>query len=123
MARFQQLMNDPVLRQQAYESGFERVRFGERLSFVHEVDEVAWLDADVAAARLSYAHDRAQVEALVATDRQGSLSTWPLALLRHAKARSRSSWTAEDWLRPLDAQGRIQPTSSRCSPPTASPAW
>lgn len=27
MARFQQLMNDPVLRQQAYDSGFERVRF------------------------------------------------------------------------------------------------
>jgi len=27
MTRFQQLMNDPVLRQQAYESGFERVRF------------------------------------------------------------------------------------------------
>ncbi|KHL70842.1 MULTISPECIES: c-type cytochrome [Pseudomonas] len=27
LARFQQLMNDPILRQQAYDSGFERVRF------------------------------------------------------------------------------------------------
>ena len=27
LARFQKLMNDPVLRQQAYDSGFERVRF------------------------------------------------------------------------------------------------
>ncbi|HTN29775.1 MAG TPA: c-type cytochrome [Pseudomonas sp.] len=27
LARFQQLMNDPVLRQQAYDSGLERVRF------------------------------------------------------------------------------------------------
>lgn len=75
---------------------------------VHEVDEVAWLEADVASARLSYAHDRAQVEALDAADRQGALSTWPLAVLRHAKARSRSSWTEEDWLRPLDDRGRSQ---------------
>lgn len=75
---------------------------------VHEVDEVAWLEADVAAARLTYAHDRAQIEALVAADRQGALSTWPLAVLRHAKARPRSSWTEEDWLRPLDDRGRTQ---------------
>lgn len=77
---------------------------------VHEVDEVAWLEADVAAARLTYPHDRAQIEALVAADEQGALSTWPLAVLRHAKARSRSSWPDEDWLRPLDDQGQGQAT-------------
>lgn len=75
---------------------------------VHEVDEVAWLETDVAAARLTYEHDRAQLEALVAADEQGSLSTWPLAVLRHAKARPRSGWTQRDWLRPLDDLGRAQ---------------
>lgn len=75
---------------------------------VHEVDEVVWLEAEVAAARLTYARDRAQLESLVDADRQGSLSTWPLALLRHAKARSRSSWSDDDWLRPLNDHGRGQ---------------
>lgn len=75
---------------------------------VHEVDEVAWLTATEAAHRLSYAHDRAQLEGLVAADEQGALSTWPLALLRHAKARPRSEWRQEDALRPLDAAGHAQ---------------
>jgi len=77
---------------------------------VHEVDEVAWLEADVAAARLTHAHDRAQIEAIVAADRQGSLSTWPLAVVRHAKARPRSAWTDDDRLRPLDDRGQGQAT-------------
>lgn len=75
---------------------------------VHEVDEVAWLETDVAAARLTYAHDRAQLEALVLADQQRALSTWPLAVVRHARAHSRSSWAQEDSLRPLDDQGRHQ---------------
>ncbi len=79
-------------------------------ALVHEVDEVAWLEADAAAARLTYTHDRAQVEALVAADEQGALSTWPLAVVRHAKARSRSSWSDDDWLRPLSSKGRHQAT-------------
>lgn len=75
---------------------------------VHEVDEVAWLETDVAGARLSYAHDRAQLDALVVADEQRALSSWPLAIVRHAKARPRASWTQEDSLRPLDDQGRHQ---------------
>ena len=75
---------------------------------VHEVDEVAWLEADAARATLTYPHDLAQLDALVAADAQGSLTTWPLAVLRHAKARPRASWTDDDWLRPLDDQGRTQ---------------
>ncbi len=75
---------------------------------VHEVDEVAWLETDVAASRLTRAQDRTQLEALVEVDRQGALSTWSLAIVRHAKARSRSAWKSEDWLRPLDAEGRAQ---------------
>ncbi|NYF97959.1 NUDIX domain-containing protein [Janibacter cremeus] len=75
---------------------------------VHEVDEVVWLEVEVAADRLSYAHDRAQLQELVAVDRRGTLSTWPLAIVRHAKARSRSKWQREDALRPLDDAGRAQ---------------
>ena len=75
---------------------------------VNEVDQVAWLETDVAAHRLTYSHDRAQVEAIVAADRQGALSTWPLAVLRHAKAELRSAWQDEDWLRPLDDEGKAQ---------------
>lgn len=75
---------------------------------VHEIDEVAWLEAEVAADRLSYAHDRAQLEGLAAADGQGTLSTWPLAIVRHAKARSRSSWQEVDALRPLNDKGYAQ---------------
>lgn len=75
---------------------------------VHEVDEVAWLEAGTAADRLSYTHDRAQLAALAAADDRGTLSTWPLAVVRHASARSRSSWRHEDALRPLDDTGRAQ---------------
>lgn len=75
---------------------------------VHEVDEVAWLEVDDARNRLSHEHDLAQLDALTSVDAQGTLSTWPLALLRHARARSRSSWPDDDWLRPLDDHGRAQ---------------
>lgn len=75
---------------------------------IHEVDEVAWLEVDEARNRLSYGHDLAQLDALTSVDAQGTLSTWPLALLRHARARPRSSWPDDDWLRPLDEHGRAQ---------------
>lgn len=75
---------------------------------VHEVDEVAWLEAGEALSRLTYPHDVAQVEALMAADARGTLSTWPLAVVRHARAHPRSSWTDDDWLRPLDDRGREQ---------------
>ena len=48
---------------------------------VHEIDEVAWLEADEALERLTYAHDRAQMDALVAADATGTLTTWPLSLI------------------------------------------
>lgn len=75
---------------------------------VHEVDAVDWVEADAAPERLTYQRDRAQVEALRAAAATGTLTTWSLAILRHAKARSRSSWSDDDWLRPLSPQGRAQ---------------
>ena len=75
-------------------------------TLVHEIDEVVWLDVAAAAARLSYARDHDQLSALVRADGEGTLSTWPLVIVRHAKALSRKGWQGEDTLRPLNAPGR-----------------
>jgi broad specificity phosphatase PhoE len=42
----------------------------------------------------------------VRADRDGSLTTWPLVIVRHGKSLSRKRWRGEDPLRPLDARGR-----------------
>jgi phosphohistidine phosphatase SixA/ADP-ribose pyrophosphatase YjhB (NUDIX family) len=73
---------------------------------VNEIDDVAWLDVPAAADRLSYDRDHDQLRALDLADRTGTLTTWPLVIVRHAKSRSRSSWTDADPLRPLNARGR-----------------
>lgn len=74
----------------------------------NEIDEVTWLDVPAAHDKLDYARDREQLRALVRADGAGGLTTWPVVLVRHAKARSRSSWTDDDPLRPLDARGLAQ---------------
>ncbi|MBE3076689.1 MAG: NUDIX hydrolase [Actinobacteria bacterium] len=75
-------------------------------TLVNEIDEVAWLDVAAATARLSNTHDRDHLRALVQADLAGTLTTWPLVIVRHAKARSRSTWPGADPLRPLNARGR-----------------
>ncbi|HYN30415.1 MAG TPA: NUDIX hydrolase [Dermatophilaceae bacterium] len=72
----------------------------------HEVDEVAWLEVQRAYDRLDYARDRDQLLAVVRAHHQRTLDTWPLALVRHAKALPRSSWRRkDDTARPLDPAG------------------
>jgi len=73
---------------------------------VNEIDQVAWLDVGDAAQRLSHERDRDQLAFLVEADRTGTLTTWPLVIVRHAHAMSRSSWGKSDPLRPLDDRGR-----------------
>jgi 8-oxo-(d)GTP phosphatase len=75
-------------------------------TLVNEIDEVAWLEVVDALARLSYARDHDPLNALVQADEAGTLTTWPLVVVRHAKAKSRSSWSGGDQSRPLDARGR-----------------
>jgi len=77
-------------------------------TLVNEIDEVAWLDVPGAAARLSYPRDHDQLRALEEADRAGTLTTWPLVILRHARSRSRSSWPEADPLRPLNPRGRTR---------------
>ena len=74
----------------------------------NEIDEVRWLDVVAASDRLDYARDRDQLRALVRADKAGTLTTWPLALVRHAHAVGRGSWHEDDQLRPLDAAGRYR---------------
>ena len=75
-------------------------------TLVNEIDEVAWLDVEAATARLSYDRDHDQLRALVRADRAGTLTTWPLVIVRHAKSRARSKWPDADSLRPLNVRGR-----------------
>jgi broad specificity phosphatase PhoE/ADP-ribose pyrophosphatase YjhB (NUDIX family) len=75
-------------------------------ALVNEIDEVAWLEVPTAMTRLSYARDHDQLRALERADRAGTLTTWPLLLVRHARSRSRSGWTGADPLRPLNPRGR-----------------
>jgi len=72
----------------------------------HEIDEVAWLDVAAASDRLTYARDREQLRGLVRADHDRTLTTWPLLLIRHAKATPRSAWSGADHRRPLDSRGR-----------------
>lgn len=74
----------------------------------HEIDEVRWVDVRTAHELLDYGRDREQLLAVVRADREHSLKTWPLTLVRHTKARPRSRWKGDDRLRPLDAVGRAQ---------------
>ena len=75
---------------------------------VNEIDEVAWLDVLTAHDKLDYARDRDQLRAVVRADAAGRLTTWPLAVVRHAKARPRGTWTPPDPERPLDERGEAQ---------------
>ena len=75
-------------------------------TLVNEIDEVRWLDVQGAYDRLSYARDQAQLLAVVRLLQADRLDTWPLALVRHAHAVSRSAWRGhDDTRRPLDDAG------------------
>jgi 8-oxo-dGTP diphosphatase len=71
----------------------------------NEIDQVRWLDVASASDLLDYSRDRDQLRALVRADQAGTLTTWPLALVRHAHAVRRGSWSQDDQLRPLDEVG------------------
>ncbi|HET8594412.1 MAG TPA: NUDIX hydrolase [Intrasporangium sp.] len=74
----------------------------------HEIDALDWVDVRTAHERLDYSRDREQLRALVRAEREARLETWPLALVRHAKARPRDRWKGDDQLRPLTPAGAQQ---------------
>jgi 8-oxo-(d)GTP phosphatase len=67
-----------------------------------EVDQLGWVAASAAGARLSYPRDGQTL----ANFRAGPLRTVPLILVRHAAAGSKSRWRKDDRSRPLDARGK-----------------
>jgi 8-oxo-(d)GTP phosphatase len=69
-----------------------------------EVDELRWVDAAGAAGLLSYAHDVEVLERFAKIGPPFSV----IALVRHAKAGSRSNWDGDDALRPLSGSGQEQ---------------
>lgn len=73
-----------------------------------EVDGVQWVTPDEARGLLSNPSDLEPLDALVVAHRVGELQTWPLIVVRHAKAKPRSSWSRAEGERPLAATGRRQ---------------
>lgn len=73
-----------------------------------EVDDFLWCSPERAAELLSNPSDREPLEALVEAFAEDNLATWPLIIVRHAKAKPRSSWTRAEGERPLAASGRRQ---------------
>lgn len=73
-----------------------------------EVDNVMWCTPEKAASLLSNPSDLLPLEYLWEMYRRRELDTWPLLVLRHAKAKPRSSWTKAEGERPLAATGTRQ---------------
>ncbi|WP_084156876.1 NUDIX hydrolase [Haematomicrobium sanguinis] len=75
---------------------------------LRETDQVRWCSPEQARELLTKRADREPLEALIKLYEQRRLGTWPLLILRHAKAKPRSSWTREEGARPLAATGKRQ---------------
>jgi 8-oxo-dGTP pyrophosphatase MutT (NUDIX family)/phosphohistidine phosphatase SixA len=73
-----------------------------------EVDSAMWCAPEKAASLLSNPSDVVPLEYLRAAHERAELNTWPLVLVRHAKAKPRSSWTKAEGERPLAATGMRQ---------------
>jgi 8-oxo-dGTP pyrophosphatase MutT (NUDIX family) len=69
-----------------------------------EVDQLRWLPIAEAAGRVSYSHDISVLRAFAALPRVSVV----LALVRHASAGKRGTWSGPDDARPLDKVGWAQ---------------
>jgi 8-oxo-(d)GTP phosphatase len=69
-----------------------------------EIDQVAWIGIDKARKQLTYEHDVDTLEEFLKVRKK----SFPLVVLRHAKARARSSWRGDDRERPLTKIGEFQ---------------
>nr|WP_274637427.1 NUDIX domain-containing protein [Microbacterium bovistercoris] len=73
-----------------------------------EIAAIEWLSPKKARARLSYPVDVEILENFLTLVDDGVLHSFPMVVLRHAKATPRGEWTGEDALRPLTARGTQQ---------------
>ncbi len=73
-----------------------------------EVDGARWLDAEVAARRLTRAADRGPLTSVLKAYEKQRLATHVVTLVRHGRARRRQGWPGDDADRPLTPVGRAQ---------------
>lgn len=73
-----------------------------------EVDRMEWVTAQRARKWLTNKDDVAPLDELVRLHSSGSLATRPVIVIRHAKAKPRSSWQRAEGDRPLAATGKRQ---------------
>lgn len=73
-----------------------------------EVDAVKWVSVATARQMLTNPSDREPLDALELAYEAGDLETLPFVVVRHAKAKPRSTWTKEEGERPLAATGQRQ---------------
>jgi 8-oxo-dGTP pyrophosphatase MutT (NUDIX family)/phosphohistidine phosphatase SixA len=71
---------------------------------IGEVDELAWLPLPEAAARLTYADEKAVLAEVASLPPVTAV----IALVRHARAGERKKWSGRDELRPIDPVGAKQ---------------
>lgn len=85
-----------------------RIQDGKPVPDGKEVDGVRWCTPAEAHAELTNPSDRLPLHALEEAHAEDRLGTWPLIIVRHAKAKPRSSWTRAEGDRPLAATGLRQ---------------
>ncbi len=73
-----------------------------------ECDEIRWVPAAEAGPMLTNPGDQEPLDGLIELHEQRRLSTVPFLVLRHAKAKPRSSWSRAESERPLAATGKRQ---------------
>ncbi|HRO29972.1 MULTISPECIES: NUDIX hydrolase [Micrococcaceae] len=78
-----------------------------------EVDRVEWVSAEQALEQLTNASDVEPLTVLIAAHRERTLRTVPFIVLRHAKAKPRSSWSRAEGARPLAPTGQRQALAVR----------
>ncbi|GAA4939954.1 NUDIX hydrolase [Streptomonospora halophila] len=67
-----------------------------------EIDALEWMPLAAARRRVTYGHDIQVLDNFAS----GPAETFPLVVLRHGSAGSKSGWDGDDLLRPLDSSGR-----------------
>ena len=74
----------------------------------NEIDEVRWVRVKEARKLLTYDHDRILLKAFTALRDAKAHRTRTVIVLRHAQARTRNGWKADDLERPLTKPGETQ---------------
>ena len=87
-----------------------------------EIAAIEWMTPKKALKRLSYPVDVEILENFMRFVDDGVLATFPLIVLRHAKALSREEWKGKDAARPLSHRGRKQANADGRAAPRLRPA-